>query len=84
VRKARKGKYEFGFKVGHYYRTQPLIIDPVVKVGGLPLFDIGVYRPSTGRWCLDRNGDGKWNGCGVELCVEPFGVAEDQPVAGAW
>jgi hypothetical protein len=45
---------------------------------------IGVYRPSNMMWYLDRNGDGKWNGCAVDLCIGPFGLSMDQPVAGAW
>jgi hypothetical protein len=45
---------------------------------------IGVFRPSTGEWFLDLNGDGKWNGCKVDLCLGPFGRPGDLPVVGKW
>jgi hypothetical protein len=45
---------------------------------------IGVFRPSTGQWMLDFNGNGTWDGCGVDVCVTSFGVAGDIPVAGKW
>jgi hypothetical protein len=45
---------------------------------------IGVFRSSTGRWYLDRNGDGLWSGCGVDTCSGPFGNAGDQVIAGDW
>jgi hypothetical protein len=44
---------------------------------------MGVYRPSTGFWTLDANGNGVWNP-GVDLVRGPFVVATDRPVAGAW
>jgi len=45
---------------------------------------IGVFRPSTGEWFLDLNGNGQWDGCGVDLCVTNFGQAGDYPVVGKW
>ena len=45
---------------------------------------IGVFRPSTGEWFLDYNGNGTWDGCGVDVCVVSFGVAGDVPVVGKW
>jgi hypothetical protein len=45
---------------------------------------IGVYRPSTGKWYLDLNGNGKLDSCTVDLCLGPFGQAGDMPVAGKW
>jgi List-Bact-rpt repeat protein len=45
---------------------------------------IGVFRPSTGEWFLDLNGNGQWDGCGVDLCVTNFGQAGDFPVVGRW
>jgi hypothetical protein len=45
---------------------------------------IGVFRPSTGEWFLDFNGNGQWDGCGVDLCVTNFGQAGDFPVVGKW
>jgi hypothetical protein len=44
---------------------------------------IGIYRQ--GMWYLDWNGDGKWNGCGVDACYGPFGgFGQDKPVVGDW
>jgi hypothetical protein len=45
---------------------------------------VGVFRPSTGMWYLDQNGNRQWDGCGIDACVGPFGMAGDLPVAGDW
>ena len=45
---------------------------------------LGFFRPSTGEWFLDRNGNRKWNKCKKDLCVASFGVPGDIPVAGDW
>jgi hypothetical protein len=45
---------------------------------------IGVYRPSTGEWFLDRNGNGGWDGCGMDRCAQPFAGSEGVPVVGDW
>jgi hypothetical protein len=45
---------------------------------------IGVWRPTTGQWFLDYNGNGVWDGCSVDVCSAGFGVAGDIPVAGKW
>jgi hypothetical protein len=45
---------------------------------------IGVWRPSTGQWFLDYNGNGVWDGCSVDVCVAGFGAAGDIPVIGKW
>jgi len=45
---------------------------------------IGVFRPSTGEWLLDVNGNGVWDGCEVDACMGPFGLAGDLPVVGQW
>ncbi|NJM13806.1 MAG: hypothetical protein HC889_19895, partial [Synechococcaceae cyanobacterium SM1_2_3] len=38
-----------------------------------------------GTWYLDYNGNGAWDGCGVDRCyVGSFGQAGDWPVAGKW
>ncbi|HEY6205549.1 MAG TPA: fibronectin type III domain-containing protein [Chthoniobacterales bacterium] len=44
---------------------------------------IGVFRPSTGDWLLDLNGNGIWEGCAVDLCAK-FGMQGDRPVVGRW
>ncbi|NJM13555.1 MAG: hypothetical protein HC889_18350, partial [Synechococcaceae cyanobacterium SM1_2_3] len=44
---------------------------------------VGVFR--AGTWYLDYNGNGAWDGCGVDRCYEgSFGQAGDWPVAGKW
>lgn len=45
---------------------------------------IGIFDPSTGMWELDRNGNGVFDGCTVDLCLGPFGQPGDLPVAGNW
>jgi hypothetical protein len=45
---------------------------------------IGAFRPSTGEWFLDLNGNGQWDGCGIDLCATNFGEAGDFPVIGRW
>jgi hypothetical protein len=45
---------------------------------------IGIFRPSTGEWFLDMNGNGQWDGCGVDRCFGPFGVDGDLPIVGDW
>jgi List-Bact-rpt repeat protein len=45
---------------------------------------LGLFRPSTGQWFLDRNGNRKWNGCKKDRCISSFGMAGDIPVAGDW
>ncbi len=44
---------------------------------------VGVFR--NGTWYLDYNGNGAWDGCGVDRCYfGSFGQAGDLPVAGKW
>jgi hypothetical protein len=45
---------------------------------------IGVFRPSTGMWYLDINGNGKLDNCSVDACLGPFGQPGDLPVVGKW
>lgn len=45
---------------------------------------IGIFRPSTGEWFLDRSGNGQWDGCQADLCIAGFGQPDDLPVAGNW
>jgi hypothetical protein len=51
---------------------------------GTGMSKIGVWRPSTGQWFLDYNGNGVWDGCSVDVCINGFGVAGDLPVVGKW
>lgn len=45
---------------------------------------IGVFRPTTGEWFLDLNGNGSWDGCEIDICISQFGQPEDFPVVGKW
>jgi hypothetical protein len=45
---------------------------------------IGVFRPSTGEWFLDKNGNGRLDDCGVDICVKAFGQPGDRPAVGRW
>ena len=45
---------------------------------------VGVYRPSTGEWFLDQNGNGTWDGCEIDICVQTFSATGALPVVGDW
>ncbi len=45
--------------------------------------DIGVWRPSTGRFYLDTDGSRTWRS-GIDTITDPFGIPTDRPVAGDW
>jgi len=45
-----------------------------------PIAKIGIFRPETGEWFLDRNGNGQWDGCAVDICISSFGQPGDLPV----
>jgi hypothetical protein len=45
--------------------------------------NFGVYYPASGAWYLDGNGNGRWEGCGVDWCFF-FGGSGYVPVAGDW
>ncbi|CDH44208.1 S8 family serine peptidase [Candidatus Contendibacter odensensis] len=47
-----------------------------------PAAKVGVFR--NGQWFLDANGNGAWEGCGVEYCFSGFGQAGDVPASGNW
>jgi len=51
---------------------------------GTGVIRIGIFRPSTGEWFLDLNGNGKLDACGIDACLGPFGFAGDLPVVGKW
>jgi len=76
------------------------ILGPFGSVGDLPVVGdwngdgtgkakIGVFRPSTGEWFLDLNGNGIFDGCQVDICISQFGQPGDLqpgdlPVVGKW
>jgi fibronectin type 3 domain-containing protein len=70
----RDGLYRFG-KSGDLPVTGDWNHDGVAE--------IGVFRPGTGEWLLDLNGNDKWDGSGVDGLYR-FGSGGDRPVAGEW
>jgi hypothetical protein len=48
------------------------------------IIEIGVYRPSTHMFYLDLNGNGVWEGPGVDRSFNTFGITGDLPVSGDW
>jgi len=52
---------------------------------GIGADKVGLYRPSTGEWFLDFNGNGKWDGCATDGCAPFLGRNDgDLPVVGRW
>jgi hypothetical protein len=45
---------------------------------------LGLFRPSTGQWFLNRNANRSWNNCKKDTCISGFGEAGDLPVIGDW
>ncbi len=45
---------------------------------------IGIFRPSTGEWFLDKNGTGSLDSCRTDSCAGPLGKEGDIPVTGSW
>ena len=45
---------------------------------------IGVFRPGTGEWFLDKNGNGRLDSCGEDICISAFGQPGDRPLVGKW
>jgi hypothetical protein len=49
----------------------------------VPTAKVGVFRPSDGFFYLDYNGNGAWDGCGVDRCLQ-IGLSGDIPFVGDW
>jgi hypothetical protein len=45
---------------------------------------IGVFRPSTGKWILDLDGNRQIGKCTMDRCISSFGLPGDLPVVGDW
>jgi len=45
---------------------------------------IGIYRPSTGTWFLDWNGNGVYDGPVIDRQYQYGGVSSDVPIVGDW
>jgi len=63
---------------------QPGDIPVVGDWNGSGTSKIGVYRPTTGTWFLDKNGNGVFDGPAIDLQYQYGGVAGDIPVVGDW
>jgi hypothetical protein len=60
---------------GGYEKDKPVVGD----WNGNGLVKIGIYRE--GRWYLDRDGNGTWDGCVIDACLGPFwGFYSDIPI----
>jgi hypothetical protein len=44
---------------------------------------VGAFRPSDGTFYLDYNGNGTWEGCGTDRCLQ-IGMNGDIPLVGDW
>ena len=67
-----------------FYFGAPGDLPVVGDWNGTGISKIGVFRPSTGEWFLDLNGNNKWDGSGLDLYLPSFGMAGDLPVVGKW
>jgi hypothetical protein len=45
--------------------------------------EIGVFRPSTHKFYLDYNGNGRWDMSTVDRTYD-FGLTTDKPATGKW
>ncbi len=64
-------------------RTDTLLV-VVGDWTGIGKTDIGVFFPGSRLWNLDRNGNGAFNGCAVDLCQGVFGAIGDRAITGGW
>jgi len=44
---------------------------------------VGVFRPADGTFYLDYDGNGTWDGCGTDRCLQ-IGMSGDVPLVGDW
>jgi hypothetical protein len=63
---------------------QPGDVPVVGDWTGSETMKIGVFRPGTGEWLFDVNGDGNFSGCVIDVCSRFFGAPGDLPVTGDW
>jgi hypothetical protein len=68
--------------------VQPLAGSDAVPVVGdwnrSGMTKIGLFVPDSSQWRLDANGNGVWDGCGIDICIDSFGQSTDAPVIGQW
>ena len=51
---------------------------------GSGVSQLGMFLIDTGQWQLDRNANETWEGCGVDICLGPYGQIPDIPIPGKW
>ncbi|MDW7984070.1 MAG: hypothetical protein RMK16_05240, partial [Acidobacteriota bacterium] len=70
-------------------RAQPRLSDHAIPLSsaqlGIGLKAVaGLYEVATGAWYIDNNGNGLWEGCGVDSCMSAFGGPGYVPLVGDW
>lgn len=63
---------------------QPGDLPVVGDWSGTGTSKIGLYRPSTGTWFLDYNGNGVYDGPVTDRQYQYGGISDDIPVVGDW
>ena len=61
--------------------------DAIPVVGdwnGSGVTKVGLFAADSSQWHLDANGNGIWDGCGIDICIDSFGQSADAPVVGQW
>jgi hypothetical protein len=79
------GLYD-GSLADRYYQFMTPVAGDIPVTGdwtGTGTTKIGIYRPSTGQWFLDMNGNGVFDP-GTDAVVNYGGLAGDVPVTGDW
>jgi PKD repeat protein len=67
--------------VGSNTRTRPSYITVTSSPSTVTTTHIGIFRPSSGIWSLDSNGNNAWEGSDATLS---WGLPGDTPVIGDW
>jgi hypothetical protein len=74
----------FTYFAGNGLTPQPADIAVAGDWNGSGTTKIGLYRPSTGTWYLDYNGNGVFDGPVVDRQYQYGGIKGDIPVVGDW
>lgn len=69
---------------GNGLTPEPTDIPVVGDWSGSGTSQIGLYRPSTGTWFLDYNGNGVYDGPTIDRQYQYGGIGGDIPVVGDW
>jgi hypothetical protein len=63
--------------------TQQSVLNSQTTTNSL-VAKIGVFRPSTGQWFMDFNGNGVFDNCSIDTCVSRYGSNAMLPVVANW